>query len=138
MQQLFKLRRSLYFAALLLAAHCLALAVLMPLVLPVWAKVAMSLLIIFSVGYHLRHDALLASGSSVVALKLEGKQALLTLRGGRLLEGEVLHDSLVTPYISVLNVLPQGARFARSVVIFPDSLDKESFRQLRVLLKWGR
>jgi len=46
-------------------------------------------------------------------------------------------DSLVTPFITVLNVLPQGARLARSVVILPDSLDAESFRQLRVWLKWG-
>jgi toxin CptA len=48
-----------------------------------------------------------------------------------------LRDSLVTPYLTVLNVLPQGARFSRSVVILPDSLDAESFRQLRVWLKWG-
>ncbi|MBI3902775.1 MAG: hypothetical protein HY306_07520 [Nitrosomonadales bacterium] len=38
----------------------------------------------------------------------------------------------------MLNVLPQGARFARSMIILPDSLDVESFRQLRVWLKWGQ
>ena len=72
-----------------------------------------------------------------MALTLEGDLAILTLRNGEQLTGQILRDSLVTPYLTVLNVLPQGARFLRSVIILPDSLDAESFRQLRAQLKWG-
>ncbi len=72
-----------------------------------------------------------------MALLLEEEQAVLTLRGGDQLAGQVLRTTLVTPFLTVLNVRPQGARLARSVVILPDSLNAESFRQLRVRLKWG-
>lgn len=137
MQRQFKLQPSRYLAAFLVAAHGAALAMLVPLALPVWAKTALSIVILFSLAYHLRRDALLSSKIAVMALMLEEEQAVLTLRGGDQLAGQVLRDSLVTPYITVLNVLPQGARLARSVVILPDSLDAESFRQLRVWLKWG-
>lgn len=137
MQQQFKLHPSRYLAAVLVAAYAAALAVLAPLALPVWAKASLSMVILFSLAYHLRRDALLSSKSAVMALMLEEDHAVLTLRGGDQLTGQVLRDSLVTPFITVLNILPQGARFARSVAILPDSLDAESFRQLRVWLKWG-
>lgn len=138
MQQQFKLRPSLYLAALLAMAHGAALAALFPLALPAWTKAALSLVILFSLMYHMRRDALLTSGIAVMVLMLEQDKAVLTLRDGGQLTGQVLGDSLVTPYLTVLNILPQGARLARSVVILPDSLDAESFRQLRVWLKWGK
>lgn len=137
MQRQFKLNPSRYLAAALVAAHGATLALLVPLALPGWAKMALSIVILFSLAYHLRHDALLSSKSAVAALKLEKEQVVLTLRGGDQLVGQVLRDSLVTPFIAVLNVRSQGARLARSVIILPDSLDAESFRQLRVWLKWG-
>ena len=137
MQRQFKLQPSRYFAAILIAAHGIALAALFPLVLPGWSKVALASLISFSLMYHLRRDAWLSAPSASVALVLEGDRAVLTTRGGEQLAGQILRDSLVTPFLTVLNVLPQGAHLARSVVILPDSLDAESFRQLRVCLKWG-
>ncbi|CAG0938085.1 hypothetical protein GALLN_00097 [Gallionellaceae bacterium] len=137
MQRQFKLQPSRYLAAVLVVVHGSALAVLFPLTLPVWAKTALAIVILFSLAYHLRRDALLSSRIAVMALLLEEEQAVLTLRGGDQLAGQVLRTTLVTPFFAVLNVRPQGARLARSVVILPDSLNAESFRQLRVRLKWG-
>ena len=137
MQQQFKLQPSRYLTTILIFAHGAALAALLPLTLPIWSKTALALLMLFSLMYHLRRDAWLSAPSSGIALKLEGDQVVLGTRGGEQLVGQVLRDSLVTPFIAVLNILPQGARFARSVVILPDSLDAESFRQLRVWLKWN-
>lgn len=137
MRQQFKLQPSRYLAAVLVAAHGATLAVLVPLALPVWTKAALSIVLLFSLAYHLHRDALLSSKSAGMTLTLEEDHAVLTLRGSDQLAGQVLRDSLVTPYITVLNFLPQGARLARSVVILPDSMDAESFRQLRVWLKWG-
>ncbi len=137
MQRQFKLRPSRYLAAVLVVVHGSALAVLFPLTLPVWAKAALAIVILFSLAYHLRRDALLSSRIAVMALLLEEEQAVLTLRGGDQLAGQVLRNTLVTPFLTVLNVRPQGARLARSVVILPDSMDAETFRQLRVRLKWG-
>ena len=122
---------------MLIAAHGVTLAVLLPLALPLWAKAALAALMLLSLMHHLRRDAWRSAPSAGVALTLDGDRLVLTTRGGEQLAGQMLHDSLVTPFITVLNVLPQGARFARSVVILPDTLDAESFRQLRVWLKWG-
>lgn len=137
MQQQFKLQPSRYLAVILIVAHGAALAALFPLTLPAWSKVVLALLMLFGLAYHLRRDAWLSAPSSGTALMLEGDRVVLSTRGGKQLAGKVLRDSLVTPLITVLNVLPQGARFARSVIILPDSLDAESFRQLRVWFKWG-
>jgi toxin CptA len=137
MQRHYQFRPSRYLAALLFAAHGATLAVLFLLPLPLWTIAALAMLILFSMAYHVWRDAWLAAPSSAVALKLEDEHAVLTTRAGRQVEGTVLGDSFVTPYLTVLNVLPDGARMARSIVILPDSLDAESFRQLRVWLKWG-
>jgi toxin CptA len=137
MQRQFKLQPSHYLAAMLIAAHGATLAALFPLAFPIWAKTALAFFVLLSLGYHLWREAWLFAPSASVALLLEGDQVVLSTRGGEQLTGQILRDSLVTPYLTVLNVLPQGARFSRSVVILPDSLDAESFRQLRVWLKWG-
>ncbi len=137
MQRQFILRSSHYLAAMLIAAHGATLAALFPLAFPLWAKVALAFLVVLSLGSHLRREAWLSDPSSTVELILEGDQIMLTTRAGKHLACKLLQDSLVTPFLTVLNVLPLGARFSRSVIILPDSLEAESFRQLRVWLKWG-
>lgn len=137
MQRQFTLQPSRYLAAMLITAHGATLVALLPLALPGWAKAALASLMLLSLMHHLRRDAWLSTPSAGVALMLECDRVVLTTRGGEQLTGQILHDSLVTPFITVLNILPQGAHLARSVVILPDSLDAESFRQLRVWLKWG-
>jgi toxin CptA len=133
----FQFHPSRYFAAILVAAHITAIAALLSLVMPLWTKVAWIFPVLFSLIHHLRRDAWLSSPSAVTSLRLEQEQIMLITRSGEQVAGRILRDTLVTPCITVLNVLPHGARLARSVVILPDSLDAESFRQLRVWLKWG-
>ncbi|MCX7195896.1 MAG: hypothetical protein NTV37_08475 [Proteobacteria bacterium] len=137
MQRQFNLQPSIYFTIALVASHGVALAVLVPLALPLWARILLALLVIISLLYHVWHDAWLIALSSNKTLQLDGDMILLVARNGDQVTARVLADSLVTPYITVLNVLPQGSYLARSVIILPDSLDAESFRQLRVWLRWG-
>ncbi|MEQ1743167.1 MAG: protein YgfX [Candidatus Nitrotoga sp.] len=137
MQRQFNLQPSIYFTIALVASHGVALAVLVPLALPLWARILLALLVIISLLYHVWHDAWLIALSSNKTLQLDGDMVQLVARNGDQVTARVLADSLVTPYITVLNVLPQGSYLARSVIILPDSLDAESFRQLRVWLRWG-
>lgn len=138
MQRQFKLKPSPDLALLLIAAHGITLAALLPLALPLWAKTALAFLVLLSLGYQLWRKAWLHAPSSCIALALEEKGGVvLTTRNGNRLDGKIMRDSLVTPYLAVLNILPQDARLTHSVVILADSLDEESFRQLRVWLKWG-
>lgn len=136
MQQYFEFHPSRYLTAMLVAAHCAVLAVLAA-ILPLWAALAAGALLLFSLSYYLGRDAWLRLPSSCAGLVLDGDGVILHRRDGVKLPGKILHDSLVTPALTVLNVLPHGARFARGVVILPDSLEAESFRQLRVWLRWG-
>lgn len=68
---------------------------------------------------------------------MEGGDIFLISLDGREEHVQISNDSLVTPVIAVLNVMPYGKRKKHSVVIFPDGIDPERFRELRVLLKWG-
>jgi hypothetical protein len=52
--------------------------------------------------------------------------------------GVVLPGSFVAPWLTIVRWVPPGARFSRSLVILPDMLDAESFRRLRMVLRWGK
>jgi hypothetical protein len=91
--------------------------------------------------------------AGVVALRREafregqGSVSLLAidLRGcveasgaaGRRVEGRLAPGSFVAPWLTVVRWKPEGARFARTVLVPPDAVDREAFRRLRVLLRWG-
>lgn len=137
MQRQFNLQPSIYFTIVLVASHAVALAVLAPLALPLWAKLLLASLVLTSMFYHIWHDAWLLALSSNKTLLLDGDMILLIARNGDQVTARVLTDSLVTPFLTILNVLPQGTYLARSIIILPDSLDAESFRELRIWLRWG-
>ena len=123
--------------ALLLLIHGITLATLMILPAAVWLRWIGAVCLLCSLAYYLRRDACLSLSSSCVALRVEGEYVVLTTHGGNELVGQLLRDSVVSPAVVVLNVLPQGARFSRSVVIFPDAIAAEAFRELRVVLRWA-
>jgi len=124
-------------SAFLLSGYLLAILIIFILPIVVLAKAALAVLLGCTLVYYLRRDALLLSSSSHVAISLGGEEVTLTTRNGSELHGQILRDSVVTPFLAILNVLPQDGKRVRSVVIFPDSLERERFRELRVLLKWG-
>lgn len=138
MQKHFSLHSSYTLAAILLAIHAVALGALLPLPVPAWMKWVAVPCLLFSLVYYLRRDARRSSSTSCVAFRLEETHMVLITRNGQEVTGRLLRDSVVMPFMTLLRILPDGARFARSVVIFPDALAPESFRQLRVLLRWGK
>lgn len=133
----FKLYPSRIFSALLYSAYTTALLIVFILPASLLAKAALAAVLIFSLRYSLRRDAWLLLPSSHVAIRLDGDRIVVRSRLGSDISGRILRDSVVTPLLTVLNVLPQGKKSMRSIVIFPDSMDKERFRALRVLLKWN-
>ena len=123
---------------MLIVAHGITISALYTLPFPVWAKIALVFFILLSMVYHLWREAWLSAPSSAVALLLEEDNlAVLTQHNGKQLNCKILCDSLVTPFLTILNVLPQDSRMAQSIIILPDSMDSVSFRQLRVRLKWS-
>lgn len=136
MQQLYTLFPSRYLAMLLGVAHVAALVAIAGLPIP--AQLALAGLLLCNLFYHLRRNAWLTLPSALVAFRLEGDGVVLSFRSGKQQAGKLLGSSVVMPFLTVMNVLPEGAHLARSVLLLPDSLEPDSLRQLRVELRWRR
>jgi hypothetical protein len=80
----------------------------------------------------------LRAGRGVRHILLRGAQIVVTDARGRQHSGALRPGSFVAPWLTILRWRPHGARFDRTVLILPDMLGAESFRELRVLLKWGQ
>ena len=125
------------FAALLVFMHLLSLVLVWFIPLPLWFKLFISPVLLVSVAFHLKRDALLASQDSAIALQVHSDcQCEIQSRAGQWEDAELLGTSFVAPYLTVLNFKISGKHMAKHIVIFPDAVDSEQFRQLRVLLKW--
>ncbi|HSI38251.1 MAG TPA: protein YgfX [Methylotenera sp.] len=87
-------------------------------------------------SYGVLQKGLLLLPWSYVALSINIKNEWRLIRkDGRHVEIIVREDSVVTPYLTVVNF---ESFWSRSLVILPDAVDAESYRQLRVRLRWGR
>lgn len=132
----FSLHPSLICSILLFSAYCIALVIVFMLPMVTWAKSVLILLLIISLVYYWCRDAWLILPASYLAIRLDGEDIVLKSRGGSEIPARVSRDSLVTPLLTILNISPADKQSRHAVVIFPDSMDKESFRELRVLMKW--
>jgi len=114
---------------------CLILAC-MPLVS--WIKLVTAFLVIVAAAYHVL-DMLLRWPGSLVSLEVNSKGELHVLRkDGERIPAVVQPDSVVLPYLTLLNLRLEKHRWQRHVLITPDRVDADAFRQLRVWLRWGR
>lgn len=132
-----KLSPSRAFSALLIFIHVLTAIVvlLLPMIVPV--KVTLLVTLLLALRYSLRRYAWLLLPGSFVGVRIEGERISLFRRDAAEVTGTILSDSLITPLVVVINMLPDANSGISSIVIFSDGLEKEQFRQLRVLLRWG-
>ncbi len=122
---------------ILVLAHFFAAGLLWLLTLSLHIQVIMNAILLCSLIYYLRQDALLTTDNAVIAFTLSDEMICTVItRCGKSLTCNVMNSTFVTPYLTVLNLKPGGKLFARSVVILSDSLNTEEFRQLRVWLRW--
>jgi toxin CptA len=153
-----QLKSSMRLAVMLSLAHFSAIGLLWPLMVPIAAKLMGTAILLLSLVFYIRRYALLRSPQSVMSLELSDEMiCTLELRQGMRIPCILLGSSFVAPYLTVLElkplkilelpgtpifpaspVFPKPPRIssARSVVILPDGIDAEGFRQLRVLLRW--
>ncbi len=133
-----QLRFSRTLGALLLVAHLASLALVWITPLPGSVQFVICLLLLASCLFYLRRDCLRLAPGSIISLSFNQEGSCsYQVRGGEWFEATLLGSSLVTPWLSVLNFRREAARGMRSVVLFPDSIDAEDYRKLRVLLRWG-
>ncbi len=136
MQRSFIFHPSRYLMLTLVFAHAVAAVAFLFLPIPQSALILLLSVLVASMGYYALRDALLKLNGSWIALRVEGDQAVLINRAGDEWAVELLRGSVVMPHLVVLNFAGRERRRRCSVVLFPDSMDTESFRRLRVALKW--
>jgi len=124
---------------IIVLASLMACLVLLFLPLPMALKVLSVALIVALAVYYIRHHGTLTLTKSIVRLTLNPESGLHVMdRAGRTHQVAVLASSFVAPYLTVLNLQASenGRRF--SLILLPDNIEPDGFRQLRVWLRWGR
>lgn len=108
----------------------------MPLALGL--KLLLGVLVMVSSTYHVM-DALLGLSWSLVGLELNSKGELhVRCKDGKKQSATVLGDTVVLPYLTILNLKIGDRRWRRHMLITPERVEPDAFRQLRVWLRWGR
>lgn len=137
MPDFFKFQPSRIFAFLLLAVYSTAITCIGFLPFTALLKLLFVLILMCSFVYYFLRYARLSLPISYAGLRFEEGSVILILQNGDRLQGRISHTTLVTPLMTVLNVVAQENKRLNAVVIFPDSMHPERFRELRIMLKWG-
>lgn len=131
-----RLKPSRRLAAALAAAHLACAGLLWPLALAFWLKLALAGGLGASLIWRLRRDAFLVARSSILSLIVrEDCSCTMGRLDGEWEQGILLGSSFVSPGLVILNIRSDARMRLRHVVLSSDSLDREDFRRLRVLLK---
>ena len=146
-----ELRPSRWLASLILFAHGGALAVLVPLTLPIWALAPLVGLVTGSLIYTLKTHAMLRGPLTIrrVIWDSDNDWSLHAASGEqlavRLLPGSYVHPLLVILNFELeappLGTSPRGQLFntrRRSILLAKDSADATTLRQLRARLNFFR
>ncbi len=131
------IKPSVRFATVLLLSHAMAASVVYMTALPWTARLVLFLPIALSLPYHLARDALLISPDSWREISLNPSGLSVIARDGSKLSGRIAGKSLVSPYLVLLRIRPEGRYRTISRIIFPDAMDRDAFRELRVRLKFA-
>lgn len=124
--------------ALLGLAHLLSLLLIWVMPLGLGLELFSACLVVASCAFHLWRDCFRRAPGAIVRLRVDMQgHYSYQIQNGAWHEAHLLPTSFVTPWLSVLNFRPEGSRRIRHAVLFPDALDPEAYRKLRVRLKWG-
>jgi toxin CptA len=131
------LSKSAQLIWLLACVHSIALLVIWLLPLPYVWRGLISLFLAASLVFYLLRDVFKYFPGAVIAIKLlpEGKLEIQN-KTGAWASASLRSGSFVAPYITTLAYRPDEKFLRRHLLILPDMLDAETFRQLRMHLRW--
>lgn len=95
------------------------------------------MLIVLSLSYYLARDVFLIFSDSWHEISLDQNSVSVVARDGSKLIGQIAGKTIVSPYLVLLRIKPEGRYRPVSRVIFPDAMDMDAFRELRVRLKFA-
>jgi toxin CptA len=119
-------------------------AILISLPLPWQIKLFIVILVVIMTSYAVALSSLLILPWSCVALRVNIKNELeiICRDGSKYSDVLICNDTVVTPYLVVIRYQQKNVPFLQrvfkaSMIVTKDSTDAESFRRLRVWLRWG-
>lgn len=129
-----ELRPSRYLMGLLLLLHVGAMTMILTLSLQWWAIVIIAVVLMLSLIFYTEKYVRYRLKSSIRSLNSkDGVKWQLTTKAKESITATILGDSLVTHYLLILNFKANNKK-RYTVIILRDSIDKQQFRQLRLLL----
>ena len=132
------LKPSRYLSIGFTLAHTAAATVVPLLAVSFWIELGLLFAVAASLVRVLRRYAWLRSRDAITAIDIGEEDATLYSRDGRYERVGVLGTTYVSAALTVLNLRLPGRQRARHVIVVPDNVEPESFRQLRVRLRWSR
>lgn len=89
--------------------------------------------------HHVRRHGTRTARSAVVEILLSSDAVIVVRRrDGTLIAGHVRAATFVHPWFTSIVWRADGAHWSRSIPLAADMLDRDDFRKLRVLLRYGR
>jgi hypothetical protein len=128
--------RSRYLVGWIIVTQLLALLGILQLQVNAMTKLVMGLLLVLYLNWLVFRHLLAYSRYSVTqAILTEAGVWNLRLGNGREIQANLSANSFVKPWLIVLRFKTTQSRLARHLVVFPDTLDKQLARRLRVYLR---
>ncbi len=132
-----RLGPSRVLAVMLGGAHVVAAAALWLATLPVVYALACSVALSAHLAWVVRRHALRADPHALIELDMiDDGSVAVCMRGGLRRAYRVDGSSFVSPLFTVMNLRPEAGRWTRHVLIAADGVDADSFRRLRIWLRW--
>jgi toxin CptA len=132
-----RLGPSRLMVAVLGGAHLVAAAALWLAAVPLVYALVCSVALAVHLAWVVRRDALRADSHALIEMDVNDDGSVFACtRAGVRREYRVSGSSFVSPLLAVLNLRIEGRRWTRHILIAADSVDAESFRRLRVWLRW--
>ena len=131
------LKPSRMLVVILLIAHAVSGVLILILPLALWLKLVGIAIIVLASFYYVRRYALLRTPTAVRELRMLSDGRLEIFRSDWQ-SATLLGEQFIHPMLTIIRCRAETDRWPVSIVLLSDMLDAESFRALRVRLKWRR
>jgi len=125
-------------AAILATAHCATLGLVWPLAIDSLWKYLVTIAVVISGQRTIFCDALRRGPDAVVHLEFDDEDGcVLVYRDGVRVHARVRPSTFVTGFCVVLRLRFPRSWWSSRVVVLRDACEAQSFRRMRVWLRWG-
>lgn len=133
------LKPSMFLAYIFAGIGALAIFCLLVCPLHLYAKLITFSAIVFAVRHAILQHALLSIPNSIIQLYANHQgEWFVRDRQGHAVKVRFHTESFVSAYLTVLICLREEKHKDEAILLFPSRLDKDTYRRLRIILRWHK